>query len=226
MNETVTIRPLQRDDYPALIDLVRRTWYDEFDEHTGLIAAEADWENCLARTTNAYTAVLDGKPVALILGRVDTRDARGKWNRHKRNYVRGLLRLLPVKEGITAIHEIVGILAIDHELTRKAHAAGHDYAAEVVLFVLDPEARGLGLGKRMFRKLIADFRDAGLKHYFLYTDTTCNVGFYEHTGLQQIAAISLPASRVHKESMSFYLYEGTIKRTDDGINGSQQTLVG
>nr|WP_152209903.1 GNAT family N-acetyltransferase [Bifidobacterium cebidarum] len=218
MNETVIIRPLQRDDYPQLIDLVRRTWYADFDEHTGLIAAEADWEHCLARTTNAYTAVQNGKPVALILGRIDAHDKRGRWNRHKRNYMNGLRRLLSVKEGIRAIHEIVGILAIDHQLTRKAHRAGHDYGAEVVLFVLDPEARGLGLGKRMFRKMIADFRDAGLDKYFLYTDTTCNVGFYEHTGLQQIASITLPASHVHPDSMSFYLYEGSI--------ASQQTLVG
>ncbi|MBT1164099.1 GNAT family N-acetyltransferase [Bifidobacterium felsineum] len=218
MNETVTIRPLQRDDYPQLIDLVRRTWYAEFDECTGLIAAEADWENCLARTTNAYAAVKDGKPVALILGRIDAHDTRGTWNRHKRNYLNGLRRLLTAPEGIKAIHEIVGILAIDHQLTHRARKSGHDYGAEVVLFVLDPEARGLGLGKRMFRRMIADFRTAGLSKYFLYTDTTCNVGFYEHTGLKQIESITLPASRVHQESMSFYLYEGTID--------SQQTLVG
>mgnify|MGYP003281785758 CR=1 FL=1 len=43
MSEAI-IRTLRRDDYPALIDLVRRTWYAEFDERTGLLAAEADWE--------------------------------------------------------------------------------------------------------------------------------------------------------------------------------------
>ena len=64
MSEAI-IRTLRRDDYPALIDLVRRTWYAEFDERTGLLAAEADWENCLARTTNAFVAELDGQPVAL-----------------------------------------------------------------------------------------------------------------------------------------------------------------
>ena len=63
MSEAI-IRTLRRDDYPALIDLVRRTWYAEFDERTGLLAAEADWENCLARTTNAFVAELDGQPVA------------------------------------------------------------------------------------------------------------------------------------------------------------------
>ena len=50
MSEAI-IRTLRKDDYPALIDLVRRTWYAEYDERTGLLAAEADWENCLARVT-------------------------------------------------------------------------------------------------------------------------------------------------------------------------------
>ena len=57
MSEAI-IRTLRGDDYPALIDLVCRTWYAEFDERTGLLAAEADWENCLARTTNAFVAGL------------------------------------------------------------------------------------------------------------------------------------------------------------------------
>ena len=35
MSEAI-IRTLRKDDYPALIDLVRRTWYAEYDERTGL----------------------------------------------------------------------------------------------------------------------------------------------------------------------------------------------
>lgn len=217
MNETVTIRPLQHSDYPSLIDLIRRTWYADFSERTGLAAAEADWENCLARTTNAYTAVMDGQPVALILGRIDARDTRNIWNVHERNFVRGLARLAGLPDGLRAIHEIVGILAIDWKLRQQARQSGHDYAAEIVLFVLDPEARGHGLGKRMFQTMMADFRTAHLDKFFLYTDTTCDVGFYDHTGLQQIEAITIPASKHHHESMSFYLYEGTVP--------SQETLV-
>ncbi|PJM79692.1 GNAT family N-acetyltransferase [Bifidobacterium scaligerum] len=210
MSESVTIRPLHRDDYPTLIDLVRRAWYADFDERTGFIAAQADWENCLARTTNAYTAVKDGKPVALILGRIDAHDMRGIWNRHKRQYMHGLMRLLGMREGIRAVHEIVGILAIDHMLLSRAKRSGRDYAGEVVLFVLDPEARGYGLGKRMFRTMMNDFRKSGLRNFFLFTDTTCNVGFYEHAGLSQVESITISASKHHRESMSFYLYEGEV----------------
>ena len=93
MSEAI-IRTLRRDDYPALIDLVRRTWYAEFDERTGLLAAEADWENCLARTTNAFVAELDGQPVALIVGRVDALDHRSPLNSHRINSWNALARLV------------------------------------------------------------------------------------------------------------------------------------
>ena len=55
MSEPI-IRTLRKSDYPALIDVVRRMWYPEYDEKTGLLAAETDWENCLARATCAFTA--------------------------------------------------------------------------------------------------------------------------------------------------------------------------
>ena len=129
MSEAI-IRTLRRDDYPALIDLVRRTWYAEFDERTGLLAAEADWENCLARTTNAF--------VALIVGRVDALDHRSPLNSHRINSWNALARLVFAKGGIKAAGEILGILGIDKRLRAQAASAGHDYAAEVGLFVLDP----------------------------------------------------------------------------------------
>ena len=112
MSEAI-IRTLRRDDYPALIDLVRRTWYAEFDERTGLLAAEADWENCLARTTNAFVAELDGQPVALIVGRVDALDHRSPLNSHRINSWNALARLVFAKGGIKAAGEILGILGID-----------------------------------------------------------------------------------------------------------------
>ncbi len=91
MSEPI-IRTLRKSDYPALIDVVRRMWYPEYDEKTGLLAAETDWENCLARATCAFTAELDGEPVALILGRVDALDHRRPLNTHRINSLRGLLR--------------------------------------------------------------------------------------------------------------------------------------
>ena len=59
MSEPI-IRTLRKSDYPALIDVVRRMWYPEYDEKTGLLAAETDWENCLARDLRVYRGTRRG----------------------------------------------------------------------------------------------------------------------------------------------------------------------
>ena len=114
------------------------------------------------------------------------------------------------KGGIKAAGEILGILGIDKRLRAQAASAGHDYAAEVVLFVLDPAARGHGLGRRMFETMMSAFHAAGIRQYFLFTDTTCDVGFYVHRGLTQVCEQSLPASGPGENPSSFYLYEGSV----------------
>lgn len=209
MSEPI-IRTLRKSDYPALIDVVRRMWYPEYDEKTGLLAAETDWENCLARATCAFTAELDGEPVALILGRVDALDHRRPLNTHRINSLRGLLRLVCAKDGLKAAGDILGILNIDEHLRKQATQTGHDYSAEVVLFVLDPAARGHGLGRRMFDTLMTAFREAGVSKYFLFTDTTCDVGFYMHLGLAQVSEHTPPTNGDGEQATSFYLYEGLV----------------
>lgn len=131
-------------------------------------------------------------------------------NSHRINSWNALARLVFAKGGIKAAGEILGILGIDKRLRAQAASAGHDYAAEVVLFVLDPAARGHGLGRRMFETLMDAFRLAGVRDYFLFTDTTCDVGFYVHRGLTQVCEQSLPASVPGENPSSFYLYEGSV----------------
>lgn len=209
MSEPI-IRTLRKSDYPALIDVVRRMWYPEYDEKTGLLAAETDWENCLARATCAFTAELDGKPIALILGRIDALDHRGFLNTHRINSLQMLFKLAFAKDGLKAARDILGILGVDRNLRAQATQAGHDYSAEVVLFVIDPIARSHGLGRRMFETMMDSFRAAGVREYFLFTDTTCDVGFYTHRGLIQVCEHTLAMHGDDERATSFYLYEGLV----------------
>jgi len=93
--ETPTIRPLRRTDFPALKELIRLAWYDDGnDSHNthdevGQAAgpdkrraelrkatrlrnmhrlAAIDMQDCLARTTKAYVAELNGQVLGVILG--------------------------------------------------------------------------------------------------------------------------------------------------------------
>ena len=93
--ETPTIRPLRRTDFPALEELIRLAWYDDGndshnthdevgqtsgpDKHRAELRkatrlrnmhrlAAIDMQDCLARTTKAYVAELNGQVLGVILG--------------------------------------------------------------------------------------------------------------------------------------------------------------
>lgn len=234
--DQVRLRPLRINDHAALIELLRRAWYDRYEPNVGRLMAEADWESCLARATQALVAVTRDdtaagqstrgteRPLGVILGRVDVLDSRPLLNRHRRHRLRLLARLPFVRHGFKGLAELLGIELIDALLLRGAKRAGHHYAAEVVLFIVDPESQGLGLGGRLFDALMAYLRDHGAERYFLFTDTSCNYGFYEHRGLKRVSELALqtfPAQNAeadahsgtesgNDEPMRFFLYEGTM----------------
>ena len=68
-------------------------------------------------------------------------------------------------------------------MSATARRQGHTYDAEVILLILDRMMQGSGVGARLFDGMEQAFRQAGAQRYFLYTNTGCNVGFYDHRGL-------------------------------------------
>ncbi|KAB8292640.1 GNAT family N-acetyltransferase [Bifidobacterium avesanii] len=59
--------------------------------------------------------------------------------------------------------------------------------AELELFLVSKDARGHGVGGTLWRRLMAHFADCGVERYYLHTDSSCDVGFYRHKGLDCLA---------------------------------------
>ena len=57
-----------------------------------------------------------------------------------------------------------------------------NYDASLDFLVLAKEAQGLGVGKKLWETLKAYFEEKNAKSVYLYSDTECNYGFYEHQG--------------------------------------------
>lgn len=58
---------------------------------------------------------------------------------------------------------------------------------EVELFLVASSARGHGVGGTLWREQMRFFADSGVSRYYLHTDTSCDVGFYDHHGLKRVA---------------------------------------
>lgn len=54
---------------------------------------------------------------------------------------------------------------------------------EIELFLVASAARGHGVGGTLWRHQMAYFADSGVEHYYLHTDSSCDVSFYNHQGL-------------------------------------------
>ncbi|WP_125963311.1 GNAT family N-acetyltransferase [Bifidobacterium dolichotidis] len=221
---TVSFRLLERDDYPALIELVRQAWFSDVeDDKLAEELAELDFEHCLSRATLAQVAVRNGIPVGLILGRVDSKETRSIINTHHTNVVRLTMNVLQTAEGRKEMRKLRHMLSEQMKLMRQAKQQGRAYDAEVVMFIVDPTLRGYGIGKTLFDWLLGEFDASGVKNYFLWTDTTCDYGFYEHRGLN-LAGGQEPLPQSPSENMSLddhlrvLMYDNETDFANEGVN--------
>ena len=96
--DEVYIRRLRRADYPALVELIRQTWYvDQTDGDTGghepadrarrhSVAwrlAAIDAHDCLARAMHAAVAEQNGRVLGVILGSIPMNVTRAQVLRHR-----------------------------------------------------------------------------------------------------------------------------------------------
>ena len=202
----VQFRPFDEGDFRAVADVVGAYWHALPAFDLQLLWGALDLATCLRRTTQAQVALVDGKVAGALLlrtGAIDPEDD-ADW--------RGV-----AQEALDAIRERDPDLAelavacgneeqrIDAWLLRESDC---DERYEVVLLILAPDARGLGVGRELFAQAEAAFAAAGAPEYFLFTDDTCTWRFYERHGLFRAAEYHTPAAEHDLLAAAYYLYTG------------------
>ena len=171
------LREYQKNDFIALKNIIRKTWrYDEFSSpKTASRLADVFLSSCLTNYTFSRVAVLNGKPVGIILVKDIARHTCPLPNRFRQ--LRAVLSLYLTKEGRAVSKIFENVTGIDRELLRES---GKNYPAELALFVVSPSCRGQGVGKALFQAALDYTGQQKLDEIYLFTDTSCNYGFYEH----------------------------------------------
>ena len=62
-----------------------------------------------------------------------------------------------------------------------------DVASEIELFLVAKSARGHGVGGSLWRQAMDYFANCQVARFYLHTDSSCDVSFYDHKGLDCIA---------------------------------------
>ena len=176
----ITFREYQKEDFQALENVIRKTWhYDDLcSPKTAQKLARVFLSSCLTNYTFSCVALNAGVPVGIIL--VNNK-AKHKCPLGLRiQQIKALTALFLSKEGRGVFKIFENVSGIDKELLQEC---GIKYPAELALFAVDDSCRGKGIGEQLFQSALEYINQEKLDKFYLFTDTSCNYGFYEHQGM-------------------------------------------
>lgn len=201
-------RPIERKDYAVIGEIINEAFglYRYVTDPNSLKSIKQQYVySCLSEATYTCVAEQDGEVVGVIMGNA------------KSNYK--LFRHLPVICG-TAWYGLKLIL-----FGRKCQASVRDYKnlhrvyhtfsqkhkgefdGVLTLFAVREICRGFGVGKKLLNGLLQYLRNQGTRRIYLYTDNTCNTGFYEHQGFERLEEQPLAMIRDGKSfELNVFLY--------------------
>lgn len=176
----ITLREYQKEDFKVLENIIRETWhYDEFSSpRTAVKLARVFLSSCLTNHTFSRVALMNDKPIGIIL--VKNIAIHRCPLKYRLKQMKSILSLYLSKEGRKVSKIFANVNGIDKQLLADVDKS---YPAELTLFAVDTSCRGKGIGKRLFDSALGYLKEQGLNEFYLFTDTSCNYGFYEHQGM-------------------------------------------
>lgn len=192
MTQEVTLRPAQVADYSALHQLNRGAWfksdYEKYPEATDAYV-DLDLNNSLSEASMVTVAEVDGNIAGVILLSADGEPKHGR------------MLMKSTIDSAATIHAHSNEVASyfydrmkienehDDKLLKDAEASV-DYDGRIVLFIMDPQFQGLGIGSRLFQAAKDYFAEKNVENYYLFTDSSCNYPFYDHKGMRRAGSLT------------------------------------
>ena len=176
----ITLREYRKQDFKTLENIIRETWkYDEFSSpKTASKLARVFLSSCLTNYTFSRVALDNGVPVGIILAK---NIARHKCPiKLKIQQLKAVISLFLSKEGRKVSKIFGNVNGIDKQLLQDC---GKTYSAELALFAVNSSCRGKGIGKVLFQSVHEYMKEQKINEFYLFTDTSCNYGFYENQGM-------------------------------------------
>lgn len=212
MDKKIVFREFEERDTEIIADIIRDTWHynDLCSLKTAGKLAKVYLNSCLVNQTYTQVALAGDIPIGIIMGKnIRTHKCPKKY---RINQVISILRLLLSGEGQKVVKIFSGVSDIDKQLLEKADRS---YQGELAFFAVSASARGKGVGKELFNLLTDSMKEQGIDNFYLFTDTSCNFGFYEHQGMNRRCKMKR-SFEVNGQNinMEFYLYDYVIREME------------
>ena len=180
----LTYRSFDEKDFEPLAELVGRTWLADFPALAQGAAGQVELAHYLARATWSLVAERGSQIMGAVLLSERGREAiAGDWAALEERLTEDAEKDPELAEAIRT--EMSGV---EEEAALEADylaTGAPGTAATVKLLIVSPDAKGLGIGGRLFSSALEHLRETGAAGYHLLTVDACDVSFYEHKGLRQ-----------------------------------------
>lgn len=112
---------------------------------------------------------------------------------------------------IGSMREIFKVFNDLDTVESQLNSARRHNDAYVGLFFISSKLRGLGWGKRLIENFEAFGRSRGAERLYLWTDKSCNFGFYDHTGFARVVEVSSPLLAKFSAEPNGFAYTRPVK---------------
>ena len=205
MKEEIIFREFQEEDSKIIEEIIIEAWhYNELcSSKTAHKMAKVFLSSCLTNQTYTQIALLDNQPIGIIMAK-DIKKHKCPL-KYKIRQVFDIMSLYLCKEGRETSKIFSSVDEIDKKFLENSKKK---YDGEVAFFAISSKARGKGIGKKMFCNMLEYMKLQNINDFYLFTDTTCNYGFYEHQGMNRCDEKSKTFLIHGKEAkMTFFLYD-------------------
>lgn len=182
MKNNVIFREYKDQDEKKMEEIIIKTWnYNKFcDDRVARLLSEVFLFSCLGNQTYTQIAELNGEILGVIMAK-DVKNHKPSF-KYRFKLIRSLSSIKLSKKGREALDIFQKVREIDDRLLESS---GKLYSGELAFFAMDSEYRGMGIGKSLFEKAKKYMESSRIDNFFLFTDTSCNFGFYDHLGMQK-----------------------------------------
>lgn len=205
MKTEIIYREFQKTDKKVVEEIIIEAWhYNELcSPKTAHKMAKVFLSSCLTNQTYTQVALLNNKPIGVIMAKNSKKHKCPL--KYRINQIFAILSLYLSREGRKISKIFSSVSEMDKELLKECKK---DYEGEVAFFAVSSEARGKGIGKKMFYDMLEYMKTQNINNFYLFTDTSCNYGFYEHQGMIRRNQKSHSFIIEEKETkMTFFIYD-------------------
>jgi len=205
MKEEIIFREFKKEDSKIIEEIIIEAWHynNLCSSKTARKMAKVFLSSCLTNQTYTQVALLNNQPIGIIMAK-NSKIHRCPF-KYRIKQIRDIISLYLSTEGRQTSKIFSSVNSIDEELLNECTKK---YEGEVAFFAISSKARGKGIGKRMFSNMLEYMKSQNIKDFYLYTDTSCNYGFYEHQGMIKRKEKSKTFFIQGKEAkMTFFIYD-------------------